>query len=102
MVRCCPGFPRRFAPGDFGEGETEPKQIGEGTPDSTEGQVAPETERTFPEGLYLAIIARIISPAFSARLLISPMYSISRMRWKVVAGSFCVSVKTSLFSFLSI
>ena len=63
-----------------GEGETEPKQIGEGTPDSTEGQIPPETRRTFHEGVYLAIIARIISPAFSAWLLISPMYSIRRMR----------------------
>jgi hypothetical protein len=27
VVRCCPGFPRRFAPGDF---------VGEGAPDNTE------------------------------------------------------------------
>ncbi len=51
---------------------------------------------------YRAIMARIMSPAFSAWLLISPMYSIMRMRWKVVAGSFRVNVKTSLLSFLSI
>ncbi len=46
-ILCCSGFPRRFVPGDCagGERETEPKQTGEGIPNSTESQDAPAAQQ---------------------------------------------------------